>query len=202
MEGDMLFQKPPEIVLDLKKKYKDLLEEYSPVVLGEGMKGSAIFAIGEAPGKWEVEKGRVFVGAAGKNLNEFLEFLEIRKEEIYITNAVKFRPVKKNPNNGRLSNRAPTLKEIELFRPLLMDEIDVVRPSIIITLGNIPLSSLTGRKLKIGDVHGMAMDFEGKTLYPLYHPASVIYRRELREVYMRDLRQLKPLLQKELKQRR
>ena len=195
MEGDVMSQESLESICKLKEKHADLLEEYSPVVLGEGKKGAAIFMIGGAPGKREVERGRPFVGVAGKNLDEFLEFLELEREEIYITNSVKFRPVKKNPDTGRLSNRAPSTKEIELFRPLLMDEISAVKPSIIITLGNIPLLSLTGKKLKIGDVHGRPAEFEGKVLYPLYHPASIIYRKELKEIYRQDLERLKPLLQ-------
>ena len=191
-------QRPIANTRELKEKYADLLKQYSPVVMGEGKKGAKAFMIGEAPGRWEVEKGRPFVGAAGKNLDEFLEFLELEREAIYITNAVKFRPVKKNSGTGRTSNRAPTTKEIEAFRPLLMDEIDLIRPSIIITLGNIPLLSLTVKKIKIGDVHGKPADFGGRTLYPLYHPASIIYRRELKEVYMEDLARLKPLLQNKL----
>lgn len=79
----------------LREKYEDLLAKYSPVVMGEGAEGAHIFMIGEAPGKWEVEKGRPFVGQAGKNLDEFLEMLELERKDIYITNAVKFRPVKK-----------------------------------------------------------------------------------------------------------
>jgi uracil-DNA glycosylase family 4 len=181
---------------ELKEKYAALLAEYSPVVLGEGKKGAEIFMIGEAPGKQEVEKGRPFVGQAGKNLDEFLEYLGIERTDVYITNAVKFRPVKKNPDTGRLSNRAPTAKEIELFRPLLMDEIDLIDPPVIVTLGNIPLASLTGRDIKIGDVHGGPSEYKGKMLYPLYHPASIIYRRGLKEVYLEDLTRLKSLLRK------
>ncbi len=173
------------------------MAKYSPVVMGEGAEGAHICMIGEAPGKWEVEKGRPFVGQAGKNLDEFLEMLELERKDIYITNAVKFRPVKKNARTGSLSNRAPTVKEIELFRPLLMDELDLVDPTMIVTLGNIPLLALTGQNLKIGDVHGRPMDFRGKTLYPLYHPASIIYRRELIEVYKEDLLRIKPLIKKD-----
>ena len=181
-------------VSQLNEKYADLLERYNPVVPGEGEKGADIFMIGEAPGKWEIEKGRPFVGQAGKNLDEFLEYLELERKDIYITNAVKFRPVKKNPDTGRLSNRAPTTKEIDLFRTLLMDEIDLIDPSVIVTLGNTPLLSLTGENIRIGDVHGKPEEYKGRTLYPLYHPASVIYRRELREVYLEDLARLKSLL--------
>jgi uracil-DNA glycosylase family 4 len=194
---DALLKDQRNRFLELKEKYADLLKEFSPVVFGEGKKGAEIFMIGEAPGKREIEKGRPFVGQAGKNLDEFLEYLGIDRIDVYITNAVKFRPVKRNPDTGRLSNRAPTAKEIELFRPLLMDEIDLIDPPVIVTLGNIPLASLTGGDIKIGDVHGKASDYKGKMLYPLYHPASIIYRRGLKEVYREDLTRLKSLLKKQ-----
>ena len=194
MEGDVLPQRTSKDLPGLIEKYAALLAEYMPVVMGEGDNRAELFMIGEAPGKMEIEKGRPFVGAAGKNLDEFLEFVGLERKDIYITNAVKFRPVKKSPDTGRLSNRAPAKKEIELFRPLLMDEIDLVGPSLIITLGNTPLFSLAGKDIKIGAVHGKLMEFEGKRLYPLYHPASIIYRRELRDVYMEDLTNLKKLL--------
>ncbi len=183
---------------ELEGKYTSLLAGYKPVVLGEGHVGANIFMIGEAPGKSEVDEGRPFVGQAGKNLDEFLEFLELERKDIYITNAVKFRPVKINAHTGRLSNRAPTTKEIECFHPMLMDEIELINPLIIITLGNIPLMSLAGKNIRIGNVHGKPMEHEGRTLYPLYHPASIIYRKELKAVYWEDLKRLKPLLPKKI----
>jgi DNA polymerase len=195
MEGDILSQKTLNSFWELEERYASLLAEYKPVVLGEGDKKAHIFMIGEAPGKSEVEEGRPFVGAAGRNLDGFLEFLRLERKDIYITNAVKFRPVRENPDTGRLSNRTPTAKEIELFRPLLTDEIDLVSPSIIITLGNTPLFSLVGKNIRIGEVHGRPMEFEGIMLYPLYHPASIIYRRELKAVYQEDLARLKELLE-------
>lgn len=178
----------------LTQKYADLLKKYQPVVLGEGSIDAGIVMIGEAPGRFEIEQGRPFVGQAGKNLDEFLDLLGISRKDLYVTNAVKFRPTKANKATGRLSNRAPTAKEIELFRPMLMDEIALVDPSIIVTLGNVPLFSLVGTSIKIGDVHGTAMKFHGKTLYPLYHPASIIYRRELKKVYQQDLLRLKEII--------
>lgn len=187
-------QKPLKDVCRLWGKYADILLRYSPIVLGEGKKEAAIFMIGEAPGKHEIERGAPFVGTAGKNLDGFLKVLQLKREEIYLTNAVKFRPVKENPRTKRLSNRAPTPKEIELFHPMLMDEIDIIKPSVIVTLGNIPLSSITGKKQKIGDLHGVPIRFQNRILYPLYHPASIIYRQELKKVYMQDLTHLKSLL--------
>jgi uracil-DNA glycosylase family 4 len=179
----------------LARKYSELLKEYHPVVLGNGNMNAEIVMIGEAPGRFEIEQGQPFVGQAGKNLDEFLDVLGLRRQDLYVTNAVKFRPTKAGHTTARLSNRAPTAKEIELFRPMLMDEIAIVDPSIIVTLGNVPLFSLMGTKIKIGEVHGTIMEYSGKVLYPLYHPASIIYRRELEAVYRQDLMRLKEILQ-------
>jgi DNA polymerase len=180
----------------LRKKYRELLEKYEPVVMGEGNPDAEIFMVGEAPGRTEIDLGRPFVGQAGKNLDEFLEILQISREDMYLTNAVKFRPTRESGKTGRISNRPPTVKEIELFRPLLMEEIEIVNPSIVITLGNIPLFAVTGSSIKIGDVHGEVLEYGVKILYPMYHPASIIYRRELKEVYERDLLKLKSMLTK------
>ncbi|MBA1335495.1 MAG: Uracil-DNA glycosylase family protein, clostridial type [Firmicutes bacterium] len=183
----------------LEVKYRELLESYKPVVLGEGNPEADILMIGEAPGKTEVELKRPFVGQAGRNLDEFLEALELKREDLYITNAVKFRPTRVNADTGSISNRAPTAKEIEIFRPLLMDEIETVAPSVVVSLGNIPLFCLIGKNTRIGDVHGRPMELGQRILYPLYHPASIIYRRELKSVYRDDLARLKVLLEEQLK---
>lgn len=178
----------------LREKYKDLLEKYQPVVLGEGNPDADILLVGEAPGRHEVDKGRPFVGQAGKNLDDFLEALELKRENLYITNAVKFRPTRKNASTGRVSNRAPTRKEVEQFRSILMEEIEMVNPGVVVTLGNTSLFAVTGENQKIGDVHGQPIYFHKKTLFPLYHPASIIYRRELEKTYYEDLQKLKILL--------
>ena len=85
---------------DLKKRYIKLIEEElkvnSKVVFGEGNENADVILIGEAPGKMEEELGKPFVGASGKNLDEFLSILEMKREDIYITNVVKIRPFKIN----------------------------------------------------------------------------------------------------------
>lgn len=170
------------------------------LVLGHGNLNSPIMLIGEAPGAKEVEQGEPFVGQAGKHLDEFLQVLELQKDDIYITNSVKYRPTKVNPKTGRLSNRTPTYEEIENFRPFVFEEIDIIKPKIIVTLGNTSLKSLFEKNIKIGDVHGrlISVDIRGTVynLFPLYHPAAVIYNRSLKEVYLRDLQELKKEINK------
>ena len=162
-------------------------------VTGDGDANASILLIGEAPGEQETLLGKPFVGKAGKNLDEFLEITGLRRPELFITNVVKFRPVKIS-DKGRASNRPPTKEEIFLFRPYLMEEISVLSPKIIVTLGNVPLHAVTNDKAPIGSVHGQMLDCEAGRVFPLYHPASVIYNRSLKETYLSDLQTLKEYL--------
>lgn len=166
------------------------------LVFGEGSFHSRLMMIGEAPGEQETLKGRPFVGKAGKNLDEFLQMSGLKREEIYITNTVKFRPTKRS-DAGRLVNRPPTREEIALFLPWLKREIALVAPKCIATLGNVPLKALAGDKAVIGDVHGQLLECEGRVLYPLYHPASLIYNPSLRGVYAEDVKRLGDWLRKQ-----
>ena len=161
------------------------------LVFGEGPQRPRLMLIGEAPGEQETLQGRPFVGKAGQNLDHFLVLAGLRREEIYISNAVKLRPTKTG-KTGRLSNRPPTKDEIALFRPWLLREIAEVAPQMIATLGNVPLRAVTGRSLTIGEVHGQVIDAgeTGLPLFALYHPASLIYNRALSDVYEQDVRAL------------
>lgn len=187
---------------DLKQALIQAVEECptnlgQPPVLGEGNHSHPpLLLVGEAPGEQETLEGRPFVGKAGKNLMEFLGVLGISREAIYITNVVKFRPVKVS-DKGRFRNRTPTRKEIAAFTPLLLREIRQVNPQLIVTLGNTPLSALTGRS-DIGEAHGrlstVDVDGEQYPLFPLYHPAAIIYNRALKDVYNQDILTLRGIL--------
>lgn len=193
--------KAGEFGMDAFEKYRqdlrDLIAGVMPgrenaLVFGEGPSSTDLMLIGEAPGEQETLLGRPFVGKAGKNLDRFLELAQMRREEIYISNAVKLRPTKVG-KTGRLSNRPPTKEEIALFRPWLMREIEMVRPRLIATLGNVPLLAVSNdRKLTIGAVHGREIPAgeTGLSLFALYHPASLIYNRSLESVYEEDVRAL------------
>jgi len=175
---------------ELEKLIADIYEDESKVLVhGEGRTGARVMLIGEAPGQQETLKRRPFVGKAGKNLDEFLELAELERSELYVSNTVKFRPTKISAA-GRVVNRPPTREEIRLFLPWLRREIELAAPEVIVTLGNVPLKALAGSKAVIGDCHGAWLDAEGLRLYPMYHPASMIYNPSLREVYAQDVRRL------------
>lgn len=165
------------------------------IVFGDGLKGAKIMLIGEAPGGEEEKQGRPFVGKAGQNLNEFLEILELKREDLYISNVVKLRPFKLSPKTNKPINRPPNREELNFFVPYLHSEIKLVAPELVVTLGNFALKNvLMDNKVSIGDCHGELIERDSFKLFPLYHPASVIYNRSLREVYLSDLKKLKEIL--------
>jgi len=186
-------------------RFEALLREVYPgedkiPVPGEGDPNAALVLVGEAPGEQETLQRRPFVGKAGKNLDTFLELLVLRREDIYITNVVKFRPVKVHPTRGSLSNRPPRRDEIGLCYHLLAAELGIVAPKVVVTLGNTALRAVADDPtLTIGDVHGTPRPLKlpaGETvLFALYHPASIIYNRALQTTYEQDLLALKRYLE-------
>lgn len=173
--------------------------ERRPLVFGDGNADRPVLMlIGEAPGQQEALLGKPFVGRAGKNLTEFLDVLHLQREDVYLSNTVKIRPTRPG-KTGQPVNRPPTNEEIGLFSPWLMREIALVAPSALVTLGNVPLRALLGPQESIGQAHGrwrQAVVAPPKApaltlpLFPLYHPASVIYRKSLLETYRSDLEAL------------
>jgi uracil-DNA glycosylase family 4 len=170
--------------------------EKKKIVFGGGNPGASIVLIGEAPGEQEALQGKPFVGKAGKVLDEFLEKTGIRREDLYISNVVKLRPTAIS-KAGRTVNRAPSREEIALFRPWLQKEMEIIRPKYIVTLGNVALKAVSDNKSAvIGELHGKLYPggAMGAQLFPLYHPAALIYNRSLREVYQEDLDSLGGLI--------
>ena len=163
--------------------------ERKVLVFGEGPLHAHVMLVGEAPGEREALEGRPFVGRAGKNLDAFLQGAGLKRDELYVTNAVKFRPVCIS-QAGRTVNRPPTQEEVRIFAPWLLREIALVAPECVVTLGNVPLRAVTGERLSIGDIHGGFLSAGGRTLYPMYHPASMLYNPSLRNVYAADLARL------------
>ena len=106
---------------------------------------------------------------------------------------VKFRPTNVSPKTGNFVNRPPKKPEIDFFLPYLKKELEIIQPDMIVTLGNVPLKAVTGDdSASIGDMHGiMTTTKDGYKLFPLYHPAAIIYNRGLSEVYQNDLQVLK-----------
>lgn len=162
-------------------------------VLGEGNLKAVLMLVGEAPGYQEDLIGRPFVGGAGKLLDRLLGEIEVRREEVYITNLVKHRP----PNN-----REPAEEEIEACSPYLEEQFRIILPRVVAPLGRLStayvLKKFGLRPAPISKIHGKS--YEASTDYgpvlvsPLYHPAVALYRKDMEEELFRDARGLKELL--------
>ena len=173
------------------------------LVFGDGnAQAPTLMLVGEAPGEQEALQGKPFVGKAGKNLTAFLEAVGLKRDALYISNVVKFRPSRISAA-GRRVNRAPTPAERAWFTPWLMREVALVKPHALVTLGNVALNAFLPDGAAIGAHHGQwhnariaPPDGEGFTvpLFALYHPASVIYNRALAAVYSADLHTLRATL--------
>ena len=181
----------------LEKLYRRISGTYpgQELVFGDGKPDAGLMLVGEAPGRDEVAQKKPFVGKAGANLESFLEGISLKREELFVTNTVKFRPYRISPK-GTIANRPPTRKEVELCKAYLLEEIDIVRPRLIVSLGNIALKAVgQDRNLLIGQVHGRILSVSIKgiayPLYPLYHPASILYNPKLKSTYLKDMEQLK-----------
>jgi DNA polymerase len=186
---------------EIAGKLARLYDEYAKafpneeLVFGDGNPRTGIMMVGEAPGKDEVRLGKPFVGMAGGNLGRFMEYLGLSRDNIYVTNAIKYRLYRINPTTGRKSNRPSRNSEIAASMSYLKREIEMVNARLVITLGNVPLRAVTGNfSLNIGNEHGKIMDADGIRVIPLYHPASLIYNRNLEETYYRDLDKLKIII--------
>ena len=161
-------------------------------VPGVGPSSARIVFVGEAPGRQEDRRGEPFVGAAGKVLDELLASVGLSRADVYITNVVKSRPTS-GPRPGR--NRLPTPDEIAACLPWLDEQLRIIRPAVIVTLGRIALEQFApGRAL--AKVHGRLITDTRVTILPLYHPATVLYRRTWMRVLKRDFQRLRRVLTK------
>jgi len=166
----------------------DLATHATQLVMGDGNLNADIVIIGEAPGKKEDLEGVPFIGAAGKFLNEMLTAAHMDRSDVYITNIVKYRP----PNN-----RDPSPKEKAEFWPYLVQQLDIIDPKIILTLGRHSMEYfLPGSK--IGEVHGhpqpVTIDGRTRIVMPLYHPAAALYNGSLRQTLIDDFLQVPDII--------
>lgn len=176
-----------------KENSCELKATATQAVFGHGNPKSDIVFIGEAPGKKEDEQGVPFVGAAGKFLDEMLARAGLRRDNIYITNIVKYRPPE---------NRDPTQEEIDACEAWLHEELSLIKPKVIITLGRYSLNHFIP-DVKISEVHGTAFrrDIPGlgkQVFFALYHPAAALYNGGMRETLIKDFLKV-PRLIKQIK---
>ena len=156
------------------------------LVFADGNPEAEIVFIGEAPGAREDEQGKPFVGAAGKFLGEMLETIGLHREDIYITNIVKYRPP---------ANRDPEPEEIQAFMPYLKRQLEIIKPKLVIFLGRHAMSVFMP-ELKISEVHGQPKRKDGQVYLPLFHPAAALYNGGMRQTLIEDFSKIPKILEK------
>lgn len=161
------------------------------VVVGRGAETARVMFTGEAPGKAEDRTGMGFQGSAGRIFDDVLSYLGLTRSEIWLNNAVRCRPT----DTGR-KNRPPRLEEIEACRPWMQDDLKRIQPQIIVTLGRMAFLALTG-ETAFATYRG-SLYTKGEPgmprIFPLAHPAYLIYRRSLMPAYREDLDRLAEVL--------
>ena len=158
---------------ELAEKYKScqrcaLSKTRTNLVFGSGLSQSTLMIIGEGPGADEDAQGEPFVGRAGKLLTKMVNTIGIDRADVYITNIVKCRPP---------GNRNPTPAEISCCLPILKQQIELLNPKLIVTLGNVPTKTLIPDLPGITKVRGKIMQYEKWTMLPTFHPSYLLRNR-------------------------
>lgn len=166
-----------------------LHETRTKAVFGAGDANADLMFVGEAPGAEEDRQGLPFVGRAGQLLNQMLEEIGLSREEVFIANVLKSRPP---------GNRDPQPLEIEACRPYLFEQVRLIEPTVICTLGNFATKLLSGNSAGITKVRGAPQVHElgGRTVFllPLFHPAAALRTPAVKETLREDLATLPGLL--------
>lgn len=169
-----------------------LKETATRAVFGDGNANTEIVFIGEAPGKKEDEGGKPFIGAAGKFLSEMLEGIGMKREDMYITNIVKYRPP---------DNRDPEEEEKDACNDWLISELKIINPNLIVFLGRHSMTRFFPQE-KISEIHGKLLiksilELGKKQAFlPLYHPAAALYNGGMRETLIKDFNKIPKALEK------
>ncbi|MGH9840559.1 MAG: uracil-DNA glycosylase [Blastocatellia bacterium] len=162
------------------------------IVFGEGSSTAELMFIGEGPGADEDASGRPFVGRAGQLLSKMIEAIDLKREDVYIANVVKSRP----PNN-----RAPEADEVKACIPFLYRQIAVIRPKLIVTLGNPATQSLLETKVGITKLRGQFQDFPRDAavkVIPTFHPAYLLRSPDKKREAWEDLKKVRAFLRGEI----
>jgi DNA polymerase len=173
-----------QIIAD--KVTPELASAATQLVFGDGNPDAEVVFIGEAPGKNEDLQGKPFVGAAGQFLNDMLEMIGLKRQDVYITNIVKYRP----PNN-----RDPYPEEKQVFLPYLESQLEVIQPLLVVTLGRHSLNCFLP-DLQISKVHGQPKRYKGRIYLPLFHPAAALYNGAMRQTLIDDFALIPTIIQK------
>lgn len=162
-----------------------LAETRTTLVFGTGDPRARLMFIGEAPGRNEDLKGEPFVGAAGQLLDELLAGIGLTRSGVYIANILKCRPP---------GNRDPLPAETEQCTPFLEEQVRLIDPAVIATLGNHATHFILDTRRPIGELRGRLFNHQGRCVVPIFHPAAALYDRSKADVLHDDFRRLKTVL--------
>lgn len=165
----------------IKPEFKDALN----VVPGEGNSEAKIIFVGEAPGPQENKTGRPFVGRSGKFLDKLFTSIKLERKSVFITSIVKFYP-------GR---RAPTKEEIEFCLPFTLNQIEIIKPKLIVLLGNVAIKSLLDEKFAASKIHGKIFEKNGVIFFPTFHPSAAMRFTKIRNLMIKDFKKLNQLIE-------
>ena len=182
----MKFKSPLDRLADHDCELCSLHETTERVcVMGSGNPKSRIMLIGEAPGANEAETGRVFSGRAGQLLDLKLQAAGLDREEVYVTNVVKCRPP---------DNRKPQQDEIDACVPYLYRQLDLIRPKVILAMGNTAAETLLNTRQSLGSLRGRVHQFRGVPLIATYHPAALLRNPHWKKPTWDDIRIARQLI--------
>lgn len=163
-----------------------LAETRTNAVPGEGPLNAEVLLIGEAPGINEDKQGRPFVGQAGQFLEELLAAAGLKRQEVYICNVLKCRPP---------ANRDPAPDEIAACRDYLDEQIEMVDPLVVVTLGRFSMAKWFSGQT-ISRIHGTVKEADGRFVVPMFHPAAALHQQNLRPTILNDFRMVPAVLER------
>jgi DNA polymerase len=155
-------------------------------VVSDGVPYARLVFVGEAPGREEDLQGKPFVGAAGELLTKMIEAIGMRREEVYICNVLKDRPP---------ANRSPFPEEVDACLPFLQEQLAIVQPKVICTLGAVAAKALLGPHVSITKIRGEVRDYQGIPLVPTFHPAYLLRNPPAKKFAWVDLKRVRKLLE-------
>jgi DNA polymerase len=155
------------------------------VVFGVGNPSADLMFVGEAPGADEDIQGIPFVGRAGQLLTKIIEAIELKREDVYIANVIKCRPPQ---------NRNPEPDEVETCEPFLFQQIDIIRPTVIVALGKFAAQALLRTPDPISRLRGRVFEYRGATLVPTFHPAYLLRNPSSKREVWEDMKLVKRLI--------
>ena len=192
-KDELSLPRPGETLEDIRTDIGDCMrcplccEGRTKIVHSEGNPKARLMFVGEAPGANEDAEGRPFVGRAGQLLNKIIEAIGLKREEVFIGNVNRCRPQ---------NNRTPTTAEAATCKPFLLREVAIVRPEVIVVMGNTAMHNLLDTKEGITKARGTFKDYKGLKVMPTFHPAFLLRDPSKKRETWEDMKTVRDYLNK------